>query len=275
MVFSIIGGDERMLFLRERLKEQGHRVRLCGFQKHESHPPSSHLGDALFGADIIVLPLPSTKDGVTVWTPFGEDRILLSDIASAKDRKTLLLTAGTTLGTKREIDYFAREEMAVLNAIPTAEGAIEVAMKNTDRTLWHSKCLVAGFGRIGKLLCHRLCAFGCEVFASARRKESISWIKAYGYNAINHEDLSEYIGDFDIVFNTVPEQFIDAKILKKVKDECLIIELASAPFGVDFTTAEKLNIKAIKASGLPAKIAPKTAADIILETINNIQKEQY
>ena len=275
MVFSIIGGDERMLFLAERLIDCGHKVRLCGFEKHERHIPCVSAGDALFGADCVILPLPSTKDGRTVWTPYGEQEIYLADMVSAAGRKTLFLTANATLGAEREKDYFAREELTVLNAVPTVEGALQVALTNTDRTLWRARCLVAGFGRIGRLLCHRLSSFGCGISATSRRPETESWIEAYGYDCIRNTALADRVGEFDIIFNTVPESIFTEEILSKVKKDCVLIELASPPYGIDFQAAKRLGLRALLASGLPAKTAPKTAADIIFDTISNILSEQF
>ena len=146
-------------------------------------------------------------------------------------------------------------------------------MRATDHTLWHSSCLVVGFGRIGKLLCHRLAPFGCKIAATARRPEVHSWISAYGYESIDHRVLHERIGEFPLVFNTVPNRIIGEKELQAVGDGRVIIELASAPYGVDPEAAKKAGVRLILASGLPSKTAPRTAADIIYGTVGNILNE--
>lgn len=275
MVFAIIGGDRRMIYLGERLSSAGHTVRMCGFERYERHIPCLPAGDALFGAQCVILPIVSTKDGRTVWTPLGENEILLSDLLAAANDKTLFLTAGGKIGAVRECDYLSREELSVLNAVPTAEGAIETAIKNTERTLWHSSCLVIGFGRIGKLLCHRLSPFGCKLTATARRPETHSLINAYGYNSLDVGKLESALTDFDIIFNTVPKTLIKERELECIRPDTLIIELASAPYGIDLSAAEKHEIRVIKASGLPAITAPRTAADIIFSTVNNILEEYF
>jgi len=275
MVFSVIGGDERMIFLADKLRECGHKVRMCGFERHPRHIPCVSAGDALFGAEYVILPIPSTKDGITVWMPYGENEVHLSDMAGAAGGKTVFFTAGVTLGARREFDYFAREELAVLNAVPTVEGAIGTALSSTPHTLWRSRCLSVGFGRIGKLLCHRLSSFGCSVAASSRRAEVQSWIEAYGYEHVASSMLSKRAAEYDIIFNTVPSQLLTEEVLKTLRPETLIIELASPPYGVDFEAAKRLGINAVLASGLPAKTAPKTAADIIFDTISNILSEQH
>ncbi len=275
MTFAIIGGDERQIYLYRRLRADGHTVRLCGFEKNGGHIPCVSVADALFGAHCIILPLPSSKDGKTVWMPLSDSEVYLSDITAAASSKALFLTAGLKLGTARECDYFAREELTVLNAALTAEGAISQALCNTPFSLMGARCLVIGFGRIGKLLCHRLAPFGCSITASSRREEVLSWIDAYGYCRLHTTEVGEHLGDFDIIFNTVPHPLLNEDELKRVKPGAIIIELASPPYGVDLDAAKRLGVNTLLASGLPAKTAPQTAADIIYDTVNNILKEHF
>ncbi len=274
MVFAIIGGDERQIYLARRLKNDGHTVRMCGFERHKSHISCLTAGDALFGADCVILPLPSSKDGKTVWTPLGNDEILLCDLPKAAKKKTLFLTALCRIGAARECDYFAREELTVLNAALTAEGAVAAAIGNTSRSLLGAECLVAGFGRIGKLLCSRLLPFGAKVTATSRRRETLSWIRSYGLGGIDSADIERYADRYDIIFNTAPQMLFTPHILGRLKPSCVLIELASPPYGIDFEAAEELGLKVVRAAGLPAKTAPETAAEIIYETINNIISEK-
>ncbi len=275
MIFSIIGGDERMVYLNNMLKNAGHTVRMCGFEKHKDHIPCVSVGDAVFSANCIVLPVPTSKDGKTVYTPLSTDEILLKDIVSAADRKTVFFTAGTRIGAAYEYDYLSREEFSLLNALPTAEGAIKCAIENTNHTLWGSRCLVIGFGRIGKILCKNLSAFGATVATTYRRAETKALIDAESYECIDAKNLGDTLNSYDIIFNTVPSVMLGEYELSKVKGDALIIELASAPFGVCAAAAEKQGIRLITASGLPAKTAPVTAAKIIFMTINNILKEHF
>ncbi|MBE6766169.1 MAG: dipicolinate synthase [Ruminococcaceae bacterium] len=270
MVFAIIGGDERQIYLKQKLRRDGHTVRMCGFERHSSHISCLKVGDALFGADCVILPLPSSKDGKTVWTPLGTEEILLCDLPKAAGKKTLFLTALTHIGAARECDYFAKEELTVLNAALTAEGAVASAINNTSRALLGANCLVAGFGRIGKLLCSRLLPFGAKVYATSRRPETMAWIRSYGFEGIDIGEVERNADKFDIIFNTAPQPLFTRNILTRLKSDCVFIELASPPFGIDFEAAEELGIKVIKASGLPAKTAPEAAAEIIYDTVKNI-----
>lgn len=42
----------------------------------------------------------------------------------------------------------------VANAVPTAEGAVQVAMEELPFTLHSARVLILGFGRVGKLTAH-------------------------------------------------------------------------------------------------------------------------
>ena len=164
------------------------------------------------------------------------------------------------------------EELTVLNSIPTAEGAIQIAMEKSLITLHNSKCLVLGFGRIGKILAKMLLGIGAQVYCEARKEQDIAWIKSYGYNAIHLNDLDNNLGNFDFIFNTIPYLILDKSRLSLIKSECLLIDLASKPGGIDFEEAEKLKLQTDWALALPGKVAPKTAAGYIYEIIKNIVK---
>jgi dipicolinate synthase subunit A len=159
------------------------------------------------------------------------------------------------------------EELTVLNAIPTAEGAIQLAMQNSLVTLHDSNCLVLGFGRIGKILSKMLNGIGAKVYCEARKDQDIAWIKSYGYNAIKLDELDGSLNKFDFIFNTIPYLILDKKKLSIVKKDCLLIDLASKPGGIDFKEAENLGIQCLWALALPGKVAPKTAAKYIYDVI--------
>lgn len=87
-------------------------------------------------------------------------------------------------------------------------------------------------------------------------------------------DLTAHAGQFDLVVNTVPATILTFDILKHLKRECLLIDLASKPGGVCFKTARDLGLKTIWALSLPGKVAPITSGEIIKNTIDNILCER-
>ena len=116
-------------------------------------------------------------------------------------------------------------------------------------------------------------AFKANVYCSARGKD-ITWIEAYGSKSIKYEELNKKIDMFDIIINTVPVLILNKKRLELLNKNTLLIDVASAPGGIDFEVARQLNIKTIWALGIPGKIAPISSAEYIKETIYNIIKER-
>src|SRR5699024_4248288 len=102
------------------------------------------------------------------------------------------------------IDYFKREEMQVLNAIPTAEGAIQIAMENLPITLLDSKIMVLGFGRIGKALSSLSHRIGADTYVATRNFGDIAWIENLKYNPVLLKDMDDILYKMDVVFNTIP-----------------------------------------------------------------------
>lgn len=142
-------------------------------------------------------------------------------------------------------------------------------MANSEITLHGSKALVLGFGRCGKALAHMLKGIGADTSVEARNLADLAYIGSYGYTPIPLVELTSYIGQYDFIFNTIPSLILDQKKLKNVKTDCLLIELASKPGGIDYESAKELGIKVIDGQSLPGKVAPETAAKIIFDTILN------
>lgn len=284
--FAVIGGDERFIYLAESLAKSHFEVSVYGFSlsdtdfKYAVKCPT--LSDALMGVDCVILPLPYTKDGVSIRSPYSKHKIAIGDVFSHVTKNTLILAGkcdknieALSASHKCElIDYIRCEDIAILNTVPTAEGAIEVALQNTVYTLHDSNVAVCGFGRVGSILCHKLSAMGAHVTVGARRSEVLCLAKAYGYKTICLENLKREICKFDIVFNTVPSVILTNEVLDKTKETTLIIDLASSPGGVDIAYAEKKGVKVFSALGLPGKCAPKTAGEILKDGITELLEKR-
>lgn len=279
-VFSVIGGDLRQLTVAKLLAEDGYSVKIFGFDKEidaDEKMKCDSLSEAA-QADVIILPLPVSQDGNNLNSPFSENKIPLKELYGYVREESIVLggcipnDASNACGA-RMYDYFTREELSIANAVPTAEGAIETALCETARTLYKSKCLVIGYGRIGKILAERLKALGCEVSVSARKYSDFAWIEAFGYKALDSRSLDGSISDYDIIFNTVPAVILDGKLLRQISEDTTVIDLASKPGGVDFYLAKELGLKVIWALSLPGKTAPITSGEIIKKTVINILRE--
>ncbi|MGN0459338.1 MAG: dipicolinate synthase subunit DpsA [Ruminococcus sp.] len=273
--FGVLGGDKRSYYLAKALKNDGYKVRLWGFDKLGA--TDCEIASAL-DSDILVLPVVPFGEGENVVSPYSEENLNLKEYEdSLKDKiiftglKDKFLSVFPKLENKVS-SYSDREEFAVKNAVPTAEGAVEQALSHSDITINGSKVLVCGYGRIGKVLSEMLRGMGADVTVSARKQSDLAWIKLNGFAGIKTGDFSE-INTYNFIFNTIPSLILDEDVIKDLSKDTLIIDLASYPGGVDFDCAEKYGIKAIHALSLPGKIAPKSAGEIIESTILNILKE--
>ncbi len=168
-------------------------------------------------------------------------------------------------------EYLSREEFQLSNAVPTAEGAAEIALRELPVTLSGSRVLIVGIGRIGTALAGILKGFGADVTAAVRSAESAARSRLMGVRPVCMEDIG---GDYDAVFNTVPCTVLKSPQLEKFSRETIFIELASPPYGIDLEAAENGGFRVIKAPGLPGKTAPVTAGRIIANTAEYIISEE-
>ncbi|MDR0935696.1 MAG: dipicolinate synthase subunit DpsA [Oscillospiraceae bacterium] len=247
--FAIIGGDARFTKLSEALERDGHSI------------------SAIETAENVILPLPFEWDDQIMRTLKPSQRIFAGRVRPLDIERAKAVNLHIR-------DYFAREELAVLNAVATVEGALEIAMRETAVTVWHSEVLVIGFGRLGKLLAHRLHAMGARVVVSARSYADKAWIAAYGYEAADSANLNTGLSAFDLIFNTVPADILGREQLAGINLNCLCIDLASKPGGIDINTASELGIRAIWALSLPGRVAPVTSSEIIKDTIYHMLDEE-
>ena len=240
----------------------------------------SDVKEAISGSYAVILPLPVSRDGENISMPLADGcRLSIEKLCTLMAESKSRLLCGGKIPKKAVslcadngidvFDYYERDEFAIANAIPTAEGAIEIAMRETPTTLDGSLALVIGYGRIGKVLTKLLAALGVKVTASARKASDIAWIRAAGYEFTRTEKLAELLAEkrFDMIFNTVPHTVLGRNELEAIGKYGLIIDLASKPGGVDIEAADKLGINVIWALSLPGKVAPVTSGRIIADTV--------
>ena len=280
--FGIIGGDRRQLYLAQSIAEDGFTVCACGFENADlpEDVQKTDLRTAAAACGTLLLPLPVTVDGKTVKAEYAAHPILLDEdfaavLAGHRVYGGMIgraLTACPILEGQDIGDYYAREDFALRNAAVTAEGAIECAMQEHPGTICGSRCLIAGFGRVGSQLAPRLRALGARVSVAVRRPQAAALVEALGCCAISIKQLQNG-GDYDIVLNTVPAQLFTRGVLSVYPHGTLLIDLSSAPGGVDMTAAKKLGIRALHAFSLPAKVAPRAAGEIVKQTVYQMIKE--
>ncbi len=274
----VIGGDKRFAYLSRILKEKNCEVVAFGIDATGGTYDMYSFVKEVKDADVIILPIPYTTDGITVNTPLCDECFYLAKIYENVRSDALIF--GGVVGNKylppdriNFYDYAKRDDFAYLNAVPTAEGAIEAVMKHIPITLWGADVLVTGFGKCAKVLSLTLKSLGANVTVCARRSSDIAFAKVLGMNALNISKMKEILGTFDVIFNTIPHIIFTEDELKCIKKGCPLADIASNPGGADVSAVKKLGVNHLFLPGLPGKYSPSTGAQIILETIGNISEE--
>lgn len=261
----IAGGDKRAVYLsREFMKTD--RLYTVGL------PVSSY--DTFAKADIAVFPIPlCNKDGY-LNAPMADRKMQISEVMDPIGEDTKVFGGMFTddfvklCESKGAVccDVLADEFLAHENAMLTAEGAISIAVFNSDKSLYKSKVLILGFGRIAKSLIKMLEGYGAEITVAARKIKNLAECSIWGCVPIHINNIERH--DFDFIFNTVPSLVLDSDTISRM-DDPLIIDLSTGGAGVDFNAAEKSSKRAIYAPSLPGKYSPESAARIIKDVIEN------
>ncbi len=282
---AVLGGDQRQISMLASLCERGFAVKAWGLPDFISEPNvevCQSWESALKGCDAVVLPLPFTFDSVHVnSTP--ADALRLDCLLSHMPQKLLLggklngtFKAQAEVRSIRCIDYFDSEVLQLKNALPSAEGALSVAMQNLPVTLDGCESVVIGYGRIGELLARKLNALGARVTVFARRDEVLARAELAHCRAVKLafqsgiSTLEEIVPTARVVFNTVPEWILTRRVLDRISKKCLLIDLASAPGGIDLAAAHDLGLHTVWATALPGKYAPESAGVYLAQAVETI-----
>ena len=278
--FFVAGGDARQKTVVRLLQERGCTVNHFGLAPDERPTPRSAA--MMQQADVVLLPLPAEGRAGVLNAPLLREEVPLETlwpflrpeqkIFGGRLSEQLLNDAaahGLTL-----TDYFKREDFVLRNAYITAEGAVQRTMEQLRCTVRDTRCLVLGYGRIGKFLARLLRGFGAEVTVAARNSRALAQAQLDGCHSCMLTELKSVLPWCDVIYNTVPHMILDRELLRKVPEHCFCMDLASVPGGIDLPAAEKLGLNTLWASGLPGKTAPESAGKAVLDTIMQILKEQ-
>lgn len=290
--FCVLGGDLRQLAVSRRLAELGFETAVWGLGVGADEIGDAvrcdAWEDAVKNSKVWILPLPASADGVYVNCSMcgaeEQKKLRMSALLDIADEGTLIMGGRFTPLFKSRadeknvklIDYFNSEDLQIKNAIPTAEGAIAIAMNELPITLHSARVAVVGYGRIGKTLSDMLVALGADVTVAARKSTDLAWADTRKCSTLRIQikdgvsSLVELGEGYDVIFNTVPHWVFDENVLKQFNKNTLMIDLASAPGGVDTKTASALGLKVIWALSLPGKCSPFTAGNIICDSILDI-----
>ncbi|MBU3878241.1 hypothetical protein HGO97_020780 [Faecalicatena sp. AGMB00832] len=291
--YAVIGGDMRQVYLTEELAHHQNRVTyyaLMGAPDERRYSDAAFvscapsLEEAVRFSRCVICPIPLSKNGVHLNQNVLDHDVLLTSLLD-------LLTTGQSFFAGCVPDDFknnAQESgvliydlmqdgcLSVYNTIATAEGAVCEAIMRSPLNLHHSRCAVLGYGKCGRTLIHYLKGMFCDVYACSYHPEECAAAKTFADNAGGLDEFADQAAEFDFIFNTIPAKVLTAPLLMKMKPSVTIIDIASAPGGVDYAEARRLGLTAALCPGLPGKYAPASSAKAVKEVIeknNMIHKE--
>lgn len=257
MTVIILGNDLR----------QKHLAKLCTLKANTLYFDGTNNLAEIKGyltlADVLVLPYPVSRDFITVNTTDYK----ISEIADILKPNCHIFSGGTLKEFEKFYvkDYSKNEAFLLSNALYTAEGAVSIAVENTDFSLNTAEILIIGNGRIGKYLSKILSSFCTNITVSARKSSDFEYIKNRKLKSI-HTNKAENLSRYDIIFNTVNQSALSKEAVSSVREDTLVIDLASKNSGLDKSK------NYIDAKALPAKYSPKSSASALF---NSISKEMF
>lgn len=284
--FWIFGGDLRQHWLARQLSEDDHKVYTYGldpqFLQGDTLYPQDNL-DFFQGkeANCVIFPLPVQNKKGFLTAPFHKEPIALGDLFQVLSPEQLVVGGQVkpqVLALAKDknveiLDYFTREELTIANAVPTAEGCLQVAMERLPITLQDARILILGYGKVATATAQRLGNLGAKVTVAARRFPQLEQAKADGFNTDRITQLVGGLCCYDCIINTVPAPILGKPELEDMDEDCLVIDLASLPGGVDLPAAAQLNRTIVPALSLPGRVAPASAGMAIKRTLYHILEE--
>ncbi|MCA0754088.1 dipicolinate synthase subunit DpsA [Paenibacillus sp. N4] len=283
----LLGGDARQLEVIRKLTELDALVTISGFDGLHSSldgAVQAEFEEQLFeDVDALLLPAVGTDDQGYIHAVFSDRQMQLTESHIAKLPKHCIVYTGMAKPYLKElckqhqiglVELFDRDDVAIYNSIPTAEGALMMAIQNTDITIHGSSSMVLGLGRTGFTMARTLQGLGSKVKVGVRRSEHFARAAEMGFEPFYISGLLQHVGNIDLLFNTIPTMIITAQIIANLPSRAVIIDLASKPGGTDFRFAEKRGIKAMLAPGLPGIVAPKTAGRIMADCLSQLILEE-
>ncbi len=293
---GIFGGDLRQVYMAASFLSKGYRVATYSLSEEindymdrhvnavteQNHYQAHTLSDLFDHCKVLIGPIPMTRDQINITSKNTPTDLTVAHVAYLLRENQILIGGAfpaplSDLCSSRHIpsyDLMEDEKITILNAIATAEGSLMEAIRESDRNLHGSSCLVLGYGRCAKVLAQKLKALDAYVTVAARSRDALAYATAAGLNAIHISTMSSILPSFHFIFNTIPSMILDQNTLSLVQPHAVIIDISSAPGGVDYSYAASLKLNAKLCLGLPGKVAPRTSSDILVTEIIAFLKER-
>ncbi len=281
---AIMGGDAREVILAQHLAELDVLVKAAGLPVNGKNIiRCKDMAEAMDNVDSLILPVPGVNEEMKLFSAYVETSMYLTEelLAKLPQGSPVFVGVGKSPLKKliekmglRLIEVMEINEVAILNSIPSAEGAVQLAMDNMPITIHGSRAWVMGFGRTGITLARVLQALGAKTTVVARNVSQLARAEEMGLETARYSQSDIFSEEVDVIFNTVPALVLNETILRCLPTGVLIIDIASAPGGTDFNAAKKLGIQAELAPGLPGKVAPITAGRILAKVVPRLLADE-
>ncbi|QHQ62139.1 dipicolinate synthase subunit DpsA [Anaerocolumna sedimenticola] len=269
--FAIIGGDMRQIFMANDLIARNYSVIVYGLTDPSldlSCTTADSLAEAIDSSQIIITPIPVSKDGRNIIAQTAQPDLTITQLCALLSSGQKLYGGCLTKEMKKQCDnlgiyyhdFMEQEEVILFNTIATAEGTIAEAILSSTTNLHGSSCLILGFGRCARTLAEKLKGLCGNIDIAARSHLALAAANAASFGTVALSALEEKIDQYDYIFNTIPSLIVTRELLIKTNPDVVIIDISSAPGGIDFPSAKELSRNAKLCLGLPGKYAPKSSA---------------
>ena len=277
MKILICGGDERSVILARLLQRGGHEV-LCFCLDKAELPDGCRGVSSPVEAEVVILPVPAEDAHGLLTAPLGTQSCRIEHILDCAGCGAVIIGGKISAQIKtsaaergqRCFDYMKCPNFTVKNAAITAEGAVSELMRRARSALCDMRILVVGWGRIGKLLINKLSALCPAVYLMSVNTEARALAAELGCPSLPPDCPREIMQSFDAVINTAPAQVIPD--LTAFRDSCILLELASAPGGIDPAEAGAAGLDLTVLRALPGRYAPKSASEAMYSAVSDILK---
>jgi len=283
---AVIGGDSRMLEHMRLARLAGAKVQhygsVPGAEEAAGGPAATSVVEAVKGARIISCPIPGVADDDALYAKFTTERLrMTNEVLKGAAPGAMMFTCWSTpkmdewaKGTPVEIIAYGEDDaLSILHAVPTAEGAIRVAIENTEDTILGMKVLCIGLGRIGISVVQAFEGLKARVTLAARNPAQLARAWAMNAEPVELADLGERIGEFSLIVSSASGRVLGEMLLARTRPDVVIIDLCSPPGSVDFDAAKALGRKVVWARAQAGR-APRRAGYDEWQVLMRIVRER-
>lgn len=262
---GIIGGDLRQRYLAEVLEMPIVFFANEKIDEKETVTKSNCLSDLFLSSEIILVPIPFSKNQTHVYAKHYVDPISIDAFISNLSKNHIIIGgpfSGEVIQKIKNqgakfIDITSLETFKEKNAIPTSEGVIAEIVHRLTSTIYKSQGLILGYGYCGKRLTNSLKALGAELDLYTENSIEKKTALKNGLTIIKPFHQSKH---YDYIINTIP------KVILHTEDI-----LNNTTLFIDITEAYQMDHDCfVKMRGIPGSLSPKSAGAIIGELVNDL-----